>query len=105
MLSVFAKEGLSDCRIEELVLFEKTKQMQSVIFRENPSLNSLNKHQIDRKFDEDNRIEGIRKKLSYQKQMSIFLDTRVESYDKYITALSRELSRRNNEFNPKYAPQ
>ncbi len=101
LLYAFANQGLADANVSILKLQNQRNNRENELYRENPRLNNIEKWKRDARIREDTQIESFHFRLCYQHQVRITLEMLITNYEKFINALSRELSRKNFEKNPK----
>ena len=90
----FANQGLSQVNVRILSAQLDESKLINSIFRENGSVNSIEKWRRDAVFDSDPQLEAIREKIQRLKMEKETLLMFVGNFDRHCQTLSRELSRR-----------
>jgi hypothetical protein len=96
-LYTYANQELARANIAILKLQTEETFLKSKIFVENPRINHLERWKRDCLIDADPRMEEIYRLLSKFRVEKEYAQMAVTNYDKYINALSRELSRKTAE--------
>ena len=96
-LFTFVNQELSRVNQELLRKHTEENQIRNVIFRERPTINSQERWKRDAVVSEDPRMESIAADVQGLNIQKLQLQMFVDNYEKYLTALSRELSRKGAE--------
>lgn len=96
-LYCFANQGLAKINMDILRLQTEDSLRRNKIFRTSPHINSQERWRRDTVIDSDPEIERITKEIADKKQEREFVQMYVNNYDRYLTALSRELSRKSHD--------
>lgn len=97
LLYAYANQGLTEANVTIMRLHGQRGQRENEMYRRQPQINSLDKWRRDAKIREDEQIESINARLSHQNVIKAQLEMLLQNYEKFIAALSRELSRKNYE--------
>jgi hypothetical protein len=100
LLYAYANQSLAEINVEILRLQNKRGERENEIYRRNTAINSLEKWRRDAKMKEDTAIERLNFALTQEHFKRIQLEAILGNYERFIAALSRELSRKNFERNP-----
>jgi hypothetical protein len=95
-LYVYANEERTKLIVKLLQLETKETQIRALVFRERPQINQQEKWRRDAVLEEDPRMRSLLHEISFTKIQKEWADTFVANFDRYLIALSRELSRRSN---------
>lgn len=94
-LYVYANQNLAKANVALLRLDTRESLLRNAIFRSRPSLNGLDRWRRDAIISEHPEMESIIKHRGHHLQQKELLTTLVANFDKYLVALSRELSRKS----------
>ncbi len=92
------------CKINVAILRLQTAESRrrNEIFRRNPAVNSQDRWRRDAVLESDPLIEKFLHEIEVNKMRRTYTDTYLANFDRYINALSRELSRKMNEASPRH---
>lgn len=96
-LYAYANRELARINMAILKLQTDDSLRRNQFFRMNPSLNSQEKWKRDAKMETDPVIESIAKDISLRRIERTQAEMFVQNYERYLTALSRELTRKGSE--------
>lgn len=96
-LYAYANQALSAANIEILKCQSAIDLMKQYLTRSNPMMNSQEKWRRDASVDSDPRMEKLIKDQNVARQRKEQCQMYVANFDKYIAALSRELTRKTHE--------
>ncbi len=100
MLYAYANQSLADANVSILSLQNRKTERENTIFREQPRINSIEKWKRDAKLKEDEQVEYFNRSLTIHHVKRIQLEMMIANFERFIAALSRELSRKNYERKP-----
>lgn len=98
----YANQELSRINAEIIRLQSRSSLRTNQVFRTNPSMNAQERWRRDAVLSTDSKMEEIERDLGRYKMQKEFTQMYVENFDKYIAALSRELSRKTHDQSLKY---
>ena len=93
----FANQELALVNVKLLALQTDESRRVTALFCSNPTLNQQERWRRDAVVDTDKKIQEISREVSLCKQKKEMLQMFLANYDRYLTALSRELSRKSHE--------
>jgi hypothetical protein len=93
-LYTYANQELAKANVAIIQLQTEEAFLRNKIFIESPRINQLERWRRDSLVEADPRLEAIHKSLVKFRVEKEFAQMAVTNYDKYINALSRELSRK-----------
>ena len=96
-LFAFANQELSLVNVRILELQTAESLRINAVFRDNPSLNQQERWRRDAVLDTDIEMEKIHRQLAMAKAEREMTQMYIGNFDRYLVALSRELSRKSHE--------
>lgn len=96
-LYAFANQELCRINVEILALQTKQSQRKNAMFRHRPGMNGQERWRRDAIIDCDPEMERLESALAKKKQEREYTSMYLQNFDRYLTALSRELSRKMHE--------
>ena len=100
LLYAYANQEMATVTVSVLRQHQKRNIRENQIFRRRPAINRLDKWRRENIIEEDHQIEQIRSTLSELQIRKEVLQMLLVNYEKFIAALSRELSRKMFEKKP-----
>lgn len=94
LLYSYANQHVSKLSVKEIQLQTMESMRKNHIFRSRPYLNAQERWRRDSIIEEDRKIEEFRRRRSYLSQEKMLVQAYLDNYERYINALSRELSRK-----------
>ena len=94
----FVNHELARCAVRILELETAMSLLQNRLFRERPSLNATERWRRDAIMAESPEMEKLEQKVLREQQERKMHEMYKENFERYLTALSRELSRKNFEY-------
>lgn len=106
-LWTYVQQDLSRLEQETLKLDSAERERKHEIITGNPRINTIEKHKREAFYDGDSKMRGINRARSVIDLRKASSHSFLSIYDKYIQALSRELTRKGmtEERGMKYAPR
>lgn len=96
-LAAYTSQELSRINIEVLRLQTEISSRRNFLFHRNPSMNAQERWRRDAVLDSDFGMEKFDREISNQKMRKEYTEMFLGNFEKYITALSRELSRKTHD--------
>jgi len=96
-LYAYANQELSRINVKIIELETRERLRRNYLFRVSPSMNSQERWRRDAVLDSDTKIEEIAMERDKQRMARVHTEMFVANYEKYLNALSRELSRKTHE--------
>jgi hypothetical protein len=96
-LYVFANAETCKCSVRILRLQTALSLKKAALLRDDPHLNTLEKWRRDTVLDCDEEIMNMEAAIGSLKSEQQVAETARDNFDRYISALSRELTRKTNE--------
>ncbi len=97
LLWSYVNQDVSNLKVRQLKLQQREQLRLNQIFRENPAVNRLEKWRKDSVIAEDTYIEAIRSAMLTTNMQLETMNMYLANFDRYINALSRELTRKTHE--------
>jgi hypothetical protein len=94
-LLCYAEAQLAKYQQEILMLENKASQLAIFIYKEEPSIRTLEKNKREMKIATDDGMIKIKSRLSTLRSCEVATSMFVKNYERFVTALSRELSRKS----------
>ena len=96
-LYAFANQELAKLEIKTLRIRQQEAIRRNEIFVERPSINSLDKYRRDAVYKSDDKMESLGQEMFRLECAKVATVSFKDSYDRYLQALSRELTRKTSD--------
>lgn len=97
LLYAYANQAFSETNVAILQLQNQRTERENEIYRSQPGINTLEKWKRDAKMKEDGKIESFNQSLMVANMRRITFEMMLQNFERFIAALSRELSRKHYE--------
>ena len=94
MMYAYANQELAKANVALLRLHSRVALRRNTVFRSRPTLNSQERWRRDAILDSDSDMEIIEAQITSVKMEKTWAEMFVANFERYLTALSRELSRK-----------
>lgn len=101
-LYAYANQELAYINVAILELQTRESIVINAILRQNVSLNAQERWRRDASIDTYREVERVRRTITKKKSDREYTQMFIANFDRYLTALSRELSRKTSEQNQRY---
>ena len=98
LLWSYVNQDAARLKVTLLRLQHQESRRTNDMFRENPRLSHVEKWRRDAVVSEDSYIEAVRQQISRAEAELEYANMYLANYDRYINALSRELTRKMSEY-------
>jgi hypothetical protein len=94
LLIAYAKQEATKVNIELIKLDAEEARLRGKMLTETPSMNTIDKWKRDALIEHDTRMMAHRQKVSFKQMERAYADTIIFNSEKFLYALSRELTRK-----------